>query len=84
VRLSDKDAQKLLKDEFEDAWCKPKEENNGGNLAPWMSLKEKKEEAKDKVTYETIWRELVDLYPFLETSQDKSNPATAQQKVSQP
>ncbi|BAY39456.1 hypothetical protein NIES2111_38320 [Nostoc sp. NIES-2111] len=86
VRLSDKNAQKLLKDEFEEVWCKPKEENNGGNLAPWMSLKEKKEELKDKdkVTYETIWRELVDLYPFLETSQDKSNSATAQQKVSQP
>lgn len=84
VRLSDKDAQKLLKDEFEEAWCKPKDKNNGGNLAPWMSLKEKKEESKNKVTYETIWRELVDLYPFLETSQDKSNSATAQQKVSQP
>lgn len=37
-----------------------------------------------KIDYETIWRELVDLYPFLETSQDKSNPAKSQQKVSQP
>ena len=40
-----------------------------------MSLKEgdqeKAEQEKEKVTYETIWRELVDLYPFTEESKEK-------------
>ena len=48
-----------LKAEFEDAWCKPKNPENSGNLAPWMfDLKEG--------VYETIWRELVDIYDFIE------------------
>jgi CRISPR-associated protein Cmr2 len=78
ARLSNKKAQELLKTQFEDAWCKPKNKDNKGNLAPWMSLKEKKEDSEekkdleDKVTYETIWRELVDLYPFIEKSNTKS------------
>ncbi len=63
VRLSDINAQKLLKTQFEEAWCKPKNNTNKGNLAPWMSLQE---EGKNGTTYETIWRELVDLYPFIE------------------
>lgn len=66
VRLSDKQAQELLKIKFEEAWCKPKDPQNNGNLAPWMSLKEDSENNdKSKTTYETIWRELVDLYPFI-------------------
>ncbi|MBW4614418.1 MAG: type III-B CRISPR-associated protein Cas10/Cmr2 [Desmonostoc vinosum HA7617-LM4] len=66
VRLSDKKAQKLLKTLFDEAWCKPKDPKNNGNLAPWMSLKENsKNNDKSKTTYETIWRELVDLYPFI-------------------
>lgn len=72
ARLSNKNAQDLLRSEFENAWCKPKDKDNKGNLAPWMSLKEKKEDPEDKVTYETIWRELVDLYPFIEKSSTKS------------
>ncbi|KYC43960.1 type III-B CRISPR-associated protein Cas10/Cmr2 [Scytonema hofmannii PCC 7110] len=79
VRLSDKKAQNFLTTQFEDAWCKPKDPTNNGNLAPWMSLKEGKEETEEKVTYETIWRELVDLYPFIEKSQDKLNSAKSQQ-----
>ncbi|MEH1910167.1 type III-B CRISPR-associated protein Cas10/Cmr2 [Nostoc sp.] len=79
IRLSDQKAQELLKQQFEDAWCRPKDPANNGNLAPWMSLKEVKEETEEKVTYETIWRELVDLYPFIEQSNDKSNYATSQQ-----
>jgi CRISPR-associated protein Cmr2 len=48
-----------LRAEFEDAWCKPKNPENPGNLAPWMfDLKEG--------VYETIWRELVDIYDFIE------------------
>jgi CRISPR-associated protein Cmr2 len=52
-----------LKAEFEDAWCKPKDKENKGNLAPWMfDLKEG--------VYETIWRELVDIYDFIEQEED--------------
>ncbi|MGP1387813.1 MAG: type III-B CRISPR-associated protein Cas10/Cmr2 [Thainema sp.] len=65
-----KDPQQLLIDYFENAWCKAK--TNDGNLAPWMTLDDSKdnasvEVAKEKKTiYETLWRELVDLYPFIE------------------
>lgn len=66
TRLQDKEHQKQLKEKFEEAWCEAK--TNNGNLAPWMSLKEE----DGKTTYETIWRELVDLYPFLEESKTSS------------
>ncbi|MBW4434109.1 MAG: type III-B CRISPR-associated protein Cas10/Cmr2 [Pelatocladus maniniholoensis HA4357-MV3] len=82
VRLTNKKAQDLLKTQFEDAWCRPKQLNNNGNLAPWMSLKEDKEKSQEKVTYETIWRELVDLYPFIKKSQNTSNPSQTQQQTS--
>jgi CRISPR-associated protein Cmr2 len=52
-----------LKAEFEDAWCKPKDKENTGNLAPWMF------DLKDKV-YETIWREIVDIYDFIEPEEN--------------
>lgn len=61
VRLV-KEKQSLLQEEFENTWCQPKDPNNSGNLAPWMSLL-----GEGGTTYETIWRELVDLYPFTET-----------------
>jgi len=61
VRLSDKNKQNLLKHEFEERWCKPKDPTNNGNLAPWMSLQE-----AQATHYETIWRELIDLYPFIQ------------------
>lgn len=55
----------LLKDTFEEAWCSAK--TNGGNLAPWMSLGPPDSSDPDgKTTYETIWRELVDLMPFVD------------------
>ncbi|MEA5506229.1 type III-B CRISPR-associated protein Cas10/Cmr2 [Halotia wernerae UHCC 0503] len=65
VRLQQ--GQPELKAAFEEAWCQPKDENNHGNLAPWMSLKLNKSDTEIKKTtiYETIWRDLVDLYPFL-------------------
>ena len=65
VRLA-QDKQELLQTQFEEAWCQPKDANNNGNLAPWMSLKE-----KEKMAYETIWREIVDIYPFVENTEDK-------------
>ncbi|MEG4941184.1 type III-B CRISPR-associated protein Cas10/Cmr2 [Microcoleus sp. F4-D5] len=46
-----------LKSEFEDAWCNAK--TNPGNVAPWMY------DAENKV-YETIWREIIDIYDFIE------------------
>ncbi|WP_414582551.1 type III-B CRISPR-associated protein Cas10/Cmr2 [Scytonema sp. PCC 10023] len=83
VRLADKQAQELLRKQFEEAWCKPKDPKNNGNLAPWMSLKEDKENALEKVTYETIWRELVDLYPFIEKPQNPSTRPESQQQTVQ-
>ena len=67
VRLG-KDKQHLLEEAFENAWCQPKDIQNGGNLAPWISLKQ-----ESGTTYETIWRELVDLYPFID--EQESTPA---------
>jgi CRISPR-associated protein Cmr2 len=93
-RLSNKKAQESLENEFENKWCLPKDKNNSGNLAPWMSLKEKQEseyknkksddnprKIDDKVTYETIWTELVDLYPFFAK---KSDVQESSQQVLQP
>jgi len=52
-----KQGKKELRQEFEEAWCKAK--TNEGNVAPWMyDLKEG--------VYETIWRELLDIYDFIE------------------
>ena len=59
VQLGTKGEQ--LKDVFEDVWCQAK--TNGGNLAPWMSLQNG---SSSGTTYETIWRELVDLIPFVD------------------
>ena len=65
VRLSPVEKQKLLEEHFEKAWCNAK--TNNGNLAPWMSVIE---ENNKKASYETIWRELVDIYPFMDTYHD--------------
>ena len=66
VRLGETE-QDLLQETFEKAWCKAK--TNDGNLAPWMF------DEKNKV-YETIWREIVDLYPFIEEieAEEASSP----------
>ncbi|MBP0003567.1 MAG: type III-B CRISPR-associated protein Cas10/Cmr2 [Cyanobacteria bacterium SBC] len=72
--------QDLLKEHFEAAWCKPKDTNNNGNLAPWMSIKEK----DGLTTYETIWRELVDLYPFVEVETHAETQAETQSEVANP
>jgi len=65
VRL--KEGQSSLKEYFEDAWCSAK--TNGGNLAPWMSHIDE----KDKIFYETIWRDLVDIYDFVEVEQESES-----------
>ncbi len=61
VRL--KQGQAVLRDDFEEAWCKAK--TNEGNLAPWMF------ESEERI-YETIWREIVDLYDFIELADVES------------
>jgi CRISPR-associated protein Cmr2 len=44
---------------FERTWCKAK--TNDGHLPPWMYVA-----AEGEPTYETIWRDLVDLYAFVQ------------------
>lgn len=71
----------LLKEYFEQAWCLPKDEANYGSLAPWMSLKETNQ---NSMTYETIWRDLVDLYPFVQVDESPKSPISqSQQEVNQ-
>ncbi|MDB9310660.1 type III-B CRISPR-associated protein Cas10/Cmr2 [Aphanizomenon sp. CS-733/32] len=64
VRL--KQGQKELKANFEDVWCLPKDDTNKGNLAPWMYDKEEK-------IYETIWRDMVDIYEFVKSAEDEES-----------
>ena len=66
-RLNQPEAKNRLKEEFEDAWCKAK--TNDGNLVPWIYVEPTEEERQNPdyvPTYETIWRDLVDLYPFID------------------
>jgi CRISPR-associated protein Cmr2 len=68
-RLQNQQAKQRLKEEFEDVWCQAK--TNNGNLVPWMYVEAPKGDqpmSDDRATYETIWRELVDLYPFIPDS----------------
>ncbi len=67
-RKPSKDQQQPLIELFENSWCAAKE--NNGNIAPWMYYTElpdsnKPSKEKPKAYYETIWRELVDLYEFI-------------------
>lgn len=81
VRLQKKADRDLLKEKFDNAWCGAK--TNGGNLAPWMTLLREDDAGStpepDKTVYETLWRELVELYPFIQASasQDNENDPTA-------
>ncbi|MBD2194834.1 type III-B CRISPR-associated protein Cas10/Cmr2 [Calothrix anomala FACHB-343] len=66
-----KKGQDALKADFEDKWCPAK--TNKGNIAPWMyDLKEE--------TYETIWREIVDLFDLIRFS-DTESPQTSHQEI---
>ena len=58
-----KQGQDALKVEFEKGWCPAK--TNQGNIAPWMY------DPKERL-YETIWSEMVDLYDFIQTSDNES------------
>jgi CRISPR-associated protein Cmr2 len=81
IRLTNEAAKQELKKQFESAWCQPKDLLNNGNLAPWMSLQEtdSQDADKSKMTYETIWRELVDLYPFIAEAEDDRNESLGEQ-----
>ena len=59
VRL--KEQGNVLDTAFKAAWCWA--QSNGGSLVPWRFVGDR--------TYETIWRELVDLYPFIPESKAK-------------
>ena len=65
--------QRLLKTYFEDAWCKAN--TNDGNLAPWMFL--------EASAYETIWRELVEIYAFIDEPAQKIEYSSTQEEVKQ-
>ncbi|MEH1969184.1 type III-B CRISPR-associated protein Cas10/Cmr2 [Nostoc sp.] len=83
IRLTNEAAKQELKKQFESAWCQPKESSNNGNLAPWMSLQETdlQDANNSKMTYETIWRELVDLYPFIAEEADNPGESLAEQST---
>lgn len=81
LRLANKAAQQQLETIFEKGWCQPKDSDNRGNLAPWMSYQETDPttdpaaDSDKRTAYETIWRELVDLYPFIpETPLESETP----------
>ena len=52
----------LLEENFEDIWCPAK--TNPGKIAPWMY------DIKEEI-YETIWREMVDLFGLIEFADPK-------------
>jgi CRISPR-associated protein Cmr2 len=65
-----KQGQTILKEDFEKVWCEAK--TNEGNIAPWMYENRFKEKY-----YETIWREMVDLYEFIQISDSESKKLTS-------
>ena len=77
VRLQREGDRALLKEQFEEAWCQPLDATNPGNLAPWMTVQRKGDlgagdsagEDDKKTIYETLWRELVELMPFIDESE---------------
>jgi CRISPR-associated protein Cmr2 len=56
--------QAALKDKFEFGWCNAV--TNKGSVAPWMYYD--KSSIEGKTGYETIWRDLIDLYDFVPTT----------------
>lgn len=76
VRLKSEN-RRLIQDYFEKAWCFPKDETNNGNLAPWMSIVD-----ENTTIYETIWREIIDLYPFIEIDNQSESEKPQETEVS--
>ena len=78
VRL--KKGQPELQKEFEEAWCSAK--TNEGNLAPWI-YNDGQSEPQQAIApfYETIWRDLVDIYDFIEVSTESKSEAIVMEEV---
>jgi CRISPR-associated protein Cmr2 len=71
ARLSDRDA-KDLKDAFDQQWCVAR--SNNGNLAPWISILAPNASTEEgRAVYETVWWDLVDLYPFINDGTTATN-----------
>lgn len=66
-----------LEEGFEEPWCGAK--NNPGNLAPWMTSSDQ----EGKTIYTTIWRDLVDLLPFFEASQEQDSQSSQSETQNQ-
>ncbi|MHC0066210.1 type III-B CRISPR-associated protein Cas10/Cmr2 [Nostoc sp. UIC 10890] len=84
VRLK-QDKQNLdLQEQFEEAWCQPKDSKNKGNLAPWMYDDGTLEYDKsDYPLFETIWRDVVDLYDFIASPDDDHDAIEAQKATTE-
>jgi len=67
-----KQGKQELRQDFEEAWCNAK--TNPGNVAPWMY------DAENKV-YETIWREIVDIYDFIEEDSEPISEYLANMEI---
>lgn len=72
VRL--KQGKEALLRDFEEAWCLPKDKVNKGNLAPWMYDNGKLDpKHPEDPFYETIWRDMVDVYDFVEVPDNETS-----------
>ena len=79
VRLA-ADKRTLIETHFEQAWCNAG--TNDGNLAPWLTAKTDSTTTSPTV-YETIWRELVELEPFIETDKEAAKDKAEQTAAAQ-
>ncbi|WP_414575493.1 type III-B CRISPR-associated protein Cas10/Cmr2 [Anabaena sp. CCY 9402-a] len=72
VRL--KQGKEALLRDFEEAWCLPKDKENNGNLAPWMYDNGRLDpKHPEDPFYETIWRDMVDVYDFVEVPEHETS-----------
>ncbi|MGH1395953.1 MAG: type III-B CRISPR-associated protein Cas10/Cmr2 [Trichormus sp.] len=72
VRL--KQGKEALLTDFENAWCLPKDKENNGNLAPWMYDNGRLDpKHTEDPFYETIWRDMVDVYDFVEVPENETS-----------
>ncbi|MBD2494467.1 type III-B CRISPR-associated protein Cas10/Cmr2 [Nostoc sp. FACHB-280] len=72
VRL--KQGKEALLRDFEEAWCLPKDKENNGNLAPWMYDNGRLDpKHPEDPFYETIWRDMVDVYDFVEVPENETS-----------
>ncbi|WP_414529047.1 type III-B CRISPR-associated protein Cas10/Cmr2 [Nodularia chucula] len=81
VRL--KQGREALLTDFEEAWCLPKDKENKGNLAPWMYDDGKLDPKNpEEAFYETIWRDMVDVYDFMEIPDNETSKVASMESES--